>query len=265
MPFLIEFEATVRLIFFLALLAMMALWESRLPRRQLQVKRSTRWINNLALSAINTAITRLLFPAATIATAYFTLANNYGLFQWIKIPPILNIFLTVLLFDFVIYFQHRMFHRIPLFWRLHRVHHADLDYDVTTAARFHPIEIVLSLFIKLFIILIIGPEVVAVVIFEILLNSTAMFNHGNVRLSNSVDRIFRFIIVTPDMHRVHHSCNHVELNHNFGFNFPYWDRLFGTYKAKPHLPHDQMKIGLSELRDPKQVVNLLGLLKMPFK
>jgi len=168
------------------------------------------------------------------------------------------------LMDLVIYLQHVMVHAVPLLWRLHRVHHADLDYDVTTGARFHPLEIILSLLIKFAVILLLGPPLVAVVIFEVLLNATAMFNHGNVSLPPAVDRWIRWLLVTPDMHRVHHSIEDDETNSNFGFNLPWWDRLLGTYRAQPRSGHQGMVIGIRTFRETRQCVSLPGMLKIPF-
>jgi sterol desaturase/sphingolipid hydroxylase (fatty acid hydroxylase superfamily) len=167
--------------------------------------------------------------------------------------------------DFIIYLQHVLVHAVPLLWRLHRMHHADLDYDVTTGARFHPIEIILSMLIKFATIVVLGPPVVAVVIFEILLNATAMFNHGNVRLPLGLDRVLRLILVTPDMHRVHHSVEDDEANCNFGFSLPWWDRLFGTYRDQPRGGHEGMTIGIHKFRTPKEASWLPGMLLLPFR
>jgi len=165
----------------------------------------------------------------------------------------------------IIYLQHIMVHAIPLLWRLHRVHHADLDYDVTTGARFHTLEIIFSMLIKFATIMLLGPSVIAVIIFEIMLNATAMFNHGNIYIPRKFDRILRLLIVTPDMHRVHHSVHEPLINSNFGFSLPWWDRMFGTYIAQPLESHEEMTIGLNEFRDPKQVERLPGMLMMPFE
>jgi sterol desaturase/sphingolipid hydroxylase (fatty acid hydroxylase superfamily) len=206
----------------------------------------------------------LLFPAAAVGVASFVELQQWGLITFYKVPFSLSLLLTIVVMDFVIYLQHVMFHAVPLLWRIHRVHHADLDYDVTTGARFHPIEILLSMLIKFITILVLGPPVIAVVIFEVVLNMTAMFNHSNVRLPLMVDKILRCFVVTPDMHRVHHSIEDDEANSNFGFNLSWWDRLFATYKDQPRAGHEDMVIGIHHYRDPKQVDQLPGMLALPF-
>ncbi len=258
-------EAPLRLGFFLGILAVMGLWEVVAPRRPLTVSKPLRWANNLGLVFLNTALVRLIFPAAAVGMAVFATAHGWGLFNHFALPFPLAVILSVVALDFIIYLQHVMFHAVPALWRLHRVHHADLDYDVTTGARFHPIEILLSMLIKFATISVLGPPVVAVVIFEILLNATAMFNHANARLPLQLDRLLRRFVVTPDMHRVHHSIEEDESNCNFGFNLPWWDRLFGTYRAQPRAGHDGMTIGISSIRDPKVCDRLDGMLLIPFK
>ena len=224
-----------------------------------------RWINNLGLVALNTVLLRLLFPAAAVGIAAFAADQGWGLLNYFQTPAWLAIPAAVIAMDFVIWLQHVMVHAIPLLWRLHRVHHADPDYDVTTGARFHPIEIILSMLIKFATILLLGPPVVAVIIFEVLLNATAMFNHGNVRLPTGIDRVLRWFVVTPDMHRVHHSVEDDETNSNFGFNLPWWDRLFGTYRDQPRGGHEGMTIGIHGYRAPREVSWLPGLLVLPFR
>jgi sterol desaturase/sphingolipid hydroxylase (fatty acid hydroxylase superfamily) len=176
-----------------------------------------------------------------------------GLLNVFQVPYPLAILLSVLALDLAIYLQHLMFHAVPLLWRLHRMHHADLDFDVTTGARFHPVEILLSMLIKFAVILVLGPPAVAVLVFEVLLNATAIFNHGNVRMPARVDAVLRWLVVTPDMHRVHHSANPRETNSNFGFNLPWWDRLFGTYRAQPQAGHDGMTIGIEQFRTARDL------------
>jgi len=210
-------------------------------------------------------VLRLLFPAAAVGMAVFAQTQGWGLFNYHQISFPIAVIISVIVMDAVIYLQHVMVHAVPVLWRLHRVHHADLDYDVTTGARFHPIEIILSMLIKFTTILLLGPPIVAVVIFEVLLNATAMFNHGNVKLPALVDRILRWFVVTPDMHRVHHSVEDDEANSNFGFNLPWWDRLFGTYRDQPRAGHEGMTIGIHKYRDPKQVSWLPGMLMFPFR
>jgi len=258
-------EAPIRLSFFFGIFTVMAVWELLSPRRVLSTSKSMRWINNLGLVFLNTFVLRLLFPAAAVGVALFAREQGWGLFNYIQAPFVLAVILSVIIMDGVIYLQHVMVHAVPLLWRLHRVHHADPDYDVTTGARFHPLEIILSMLIKFATILLLGPPLIAVVIFEVLLNATAMFNHGNVKLPFAVDRILRWLVVTPDMHRVHHSVEDDEANSNFGFSLPWWDRLFGTYRDQPRGGHDEMTIGIHNYHDPRQISWLSGMLLLPFK
>ncbi|MGB5760932.1 MAG: sterol desaturase family protein [Sedimenticolaceae bacterium] len=263
--FVQDHEASIRLSFFLGIFAVMALWELSAPRRALTASKAVRWINNLGLVALNTVILRLLFPAAAVGIAAFAADQGWGLLNYFQTPAWIAIPAAVIAMDFVIWLQHVMVHAIPLLWRLHRVHHADPDYDVTTGARFHPIEIILSMLIKSATILLLGPPIVAVLIFEVLLNATAMFNHGNVRLPTGIDRVLRWFVVTPDMHRVHHSVEDDETNSNFGFNLPWWDRLFGTYRDQPRAGHEGMTIGIHGYRAPREVSWLPGMLMLPFR
>ncbi len=262
---LIEHEVTLRLTFFVGVFAIMALWEILAPRRALTVSKITRWVNNLAIVALNTVLVRLLFPAAAIGVALLGEQQNWGLMNYYQVPFVPAVIISVILMDLVIYLQHVMVHAIPVLWRLHRVHHADLDYDVTTGTRFHPIEIILSMLIKFTSIVVLGAPVLAVLIFEVLLSATAMFNHANVRLPLGLDRVLRWLLVTPDMHRVHHSVEDDEANSNFGFNLPWWDRLFGTYRDQPRGGHQKMVLGIHNNRDPRQVDRLPGMLMLPFK
>jgi sterol desaturase/sphingolipid hydroxylase (fatty acid hydroxylase superfamily) len=249
--FILENETTIRLGIFAGVLLGVALWEVLAPRRKLSLPRLARWPGNLGLVALNTLVLRFAFPFAAVATAWVAVENGWGLFNVYGLPGWLAVGLAVLLLDLTIYIQHVMVHAIPLFWRLHRLHHADLDYDVTTGARFHPLEIILSMAIKIGAIILLGAPALAVLIFEVLLNATAMFNHGNIRLPRRLDRVLRWIVVTPDMHRVHHSVHPRETNSNFGFNLPWWDRLFGTYRAQPEAGHDGMTLGIEQFRDRK--------------
>ncbi|MDX2457963.1 MAG: sterol desaturase family protein, partial [Gammaproteobacteria bacterium] len=203
--FIMANEVSIRLGFFFGIFAVMALWEIISPRRHLQVSKAVRWTNNLGLVFFNSFILRLVFPAAAVGMAVFASGQGWGLFNYINAPSWVAVLATLVIMDFFIWLQHVMVHAIPALWRLHRVHHADLDFDVTTGARFHPLEILLSMLIKFAVIMLLGPPVVAVVVFEVVLNVTAMFNHGNVRLPKNLDRYLRLIVVTPDMHRVHHS------------------------------------------------------------
>ncbi len=261
---MLEHEVTLRLACFFAVLGGMALWEVAAPRRVLTVSKALRWTSNLGIVVLNTVLLRLLFPAAAVGMAAFAATQGWGVLNHIAVPSAWAVLASVVVLDLAIYLQHVMFHAVPLLWRLHRVHHADLDFDVTTGARFHPIEIVLSLLIKFAVIVVLGPPLVAVVIFEVLLNATAMFNHSNVRLPLAVDRVLRRVIVTPDMHRVHHSVEDFETNSNFGFNLSLWDRFFGTYRAQPIAGHEGMTIGIRTFRDPRLCAYLPGMLRLPF-
>ncbi len=260
-----DYEGAIRLGFFFGIFALVALWELARPRRALSVPKAQRWGANLGLVVLNTVILRLLFPAAAVGVAFTASQQGWGLLNIYAVPFPIAVVIGVVAMDFVIWLQHVMVHAIPLLWRLHRVHHADLDYDLTTGARFHPIEILLSMLIKFGTILLLGPPVVAVIVFEVLLNAVAMFNHGNIHIPERIDRILRLFVVTPDMHRVHHSVHAPLTNSNFGFNLPWWDRLFGTYVAQPPEGHKDMEIGLSDLRDPAQTDRLRGMLMMPFR
>lgn len=262
--YVMQHELAIRLACFLGVFGGMALWELAAPRRRLTVSKSLRWANNLALVALNSVLLRALFPAAAVGMAAFAARQGWGLFNYSAVPLWMAMLVSVVLLDFVIYLQHVMFHAVPLLWRLHRVHHADLDFDVTTGARFHPVEIVLSMLIKAAVILILGPPVMAVVIFEVLLNATSMFNHGNVRIPPALERALRLLLVTPDMHRVHHSIEEDETNSNFAFNLSVWDRLFGTYRDQPRAGHEGMTIGISTFREIKRCVWLPGILALPF-
>jgi len=257
-------EATIRLGVFFGIFALMAMWELLAPRRALTQPKSARWLNNIGLVVLNIVVVRLIFPTAAVGVAAYAGERQWGLFNQLDTPGWLAIVASVILLDGVIYLQHVMFHAVPAFWRLHRVHHADLDFDVTTGSRFHPLEILLSMLIKFAAIVLLGPPLVAVILFEVLLNATSMFNHSNVRLPLGLDRIIRLLIVTPDMHRVHHSHLAHETNSNFGFNLSIWDRLLGTYRAQPEDGHTGMTIGIDTFRDSAQCIPLPRLLMMPF-
>jgi sterol desaturase/sphingolipid hydroxylase (fatty acid hydroxylase superfamily) len=258
-------ESMIRLGFFAGIFAAMALWEVLAPRRALTVSKPVRWANNLGLVAFNTLLLRVLFPAAAVGMAAFAAERDWGLLNHFDAPFLFAVPVAVIAMDLVIWLQHVMVHAVPALWRLHRVHHADLDYDLTTGARFHPIEIILSMLIKFAAIMVIGPPLVAVILFELILNGMAMFNHGNVRLPLALDRGLRWLIVTPDMHRVHHSVEDDEANSNFGFNLSCWDRLFGTYRDQPRRGHEDMTIGIRGYRQPREVSWLPGLLALPFR
>lgn len=246
-------EPLIRLGAFIGVFAAMALWEIAAPRRRRTASRWLRWPSNLGITALNTVLLRLVFPSAAVGLALVAAARGWGLFNNFALPGWAAVALAVAALDLVIYLQHAMFHAVPALWRLHRMHHADLDIDVTTGARFHPVEILLSMVIKLAAVAALGAPALAVLIFEVLLNATAMFNHANVRLPPALDRVLRWVVVTPDMHRVHHSIVPAETNSNFGFNAPWWDRLFGTYRAQPAAGHQGMTIGLAQFRDPREL------------
>lgn len=264
LEFITSHEKAVRLSFFLGIFALMAIWELVAPRRALTVSKLVRWSNNLGLVVLNTLLLRLLFPAAAVGVAVVATEQNWGLLNYYQVSLIPAVIISVIVMDFVIWLQHVMVHSVPLLWRLHRVHHADLDYDVTTGARFHPIEIILSMLIKFSTILLLGPPVVAVILFEVILNGMAMFNHGNIKLPLGLDKVLRLLLVTPDMHRVHHSVEDDEANSNFGFNLSIWDRIFGTYRDQPRDGHEGMTIGIHKYRETKLVSWLPGLMILPF-
>jgi len=254
-------EPFIRLAAFLGVFLVVAVWEYLSPRRKLDTPKSSRWVSNICITLIGTAVVRGLFPV--LAVTFAASGSTMGLLHQVSLPFFVRVVIGILALDLIIYGQHVMFHSIPLLWRLHMMHHADLDMDVTTGLRFHPVEIILSMGIKLVAIVLVGPPVLAVILFEILLNATSMFNHGNIRISAGMDRLLRFFVVTPDMHRVHHSVVILETNSNFGFNLPWWDRLFATYRAQPAAGHIEMVLGLSQFRDPKRL-SLPWMLALPF-
>jgi len=257
-------EANVRLGFFCAVFGVMAIWELLSPRRRQEIPRLFRWSNNLALVVMDTIIIRFTFPILAVSAAVLVEDRSFGFFHLVNIPSVVVFILSMLLLDLIIYFQHRIFHNIPWFWRLHRMHHADLEFDVTTGIRFHPLEIVISMAIKLSAIAILGLPALAVLLFEIVLNATSLFNHSNLRLPAPVDRALRLFLVTPDMHRVHHSIRVRETNSNFGFNFPWWDKIFGTYQDQPVDGHEKMIIGLTLFREA-ECLRIDKMLLQPFK
>jgi sterol desaturase/sphingolipid hydroxylase (fatty acid hydroxylase superfamily) len=242
----------------------MALWEVLAPRRKLSVGRLWRWPNNIGIVLVDAALVRLLVPAAAVGAALYAASHGIGLLHGLGLRLPIAALLGFLVLDFVIYVQHVVFHHVPWLWRLHRMHHADLDIDVSTGLRFHPFEILISLAIKIAIVLAFGIPPVAVVAFEIVLNATSQFNHSNVSIPHALDRVLRFVLVTPDMHRVHHSVLRAETDSNFGFNLPWWDRLFRTYRAQPQAGHVGMTIGLPVFRDRKEL-RLDRMLTQPFR
>ena len=258
-------EPHIRVGFFASVFTLIALWELVSPRRALKLTRKLRWTSNLGIVLLNTLIVRVAFPTAAVGMATLSAERSWGLLNNYSVPFWLAVPLAVVAMDFVIWLQHVMVHAVPALWRLHRVHHADLDYDLTTGTRFHPLEIVLSMGIKFATISLLGAPVLAVVVFEVVLSACATFNHGNIRLPQGLDRALRWFLVTPDMHRVHHSVEIDETNSNFGFNLTWWDRLFGTYREQPRAGQLGMTIGLLKHTDPQEVARLPGMLLMPFK
>ncbi|MBV8537102.1 MAG: sterol desaturase family protein [Alphaproteobacteria bacterium] len=260
---LLAHEPVIRLASFGGILAVMMVWEALAPRRQRLVSRRVRWTGNLGVVVLDALLVRAIFPIAAVGLAVAGEQRGWGLLNNVALADWAKILAAVVLLDLAIYLQHVLFHAVPALWRLHRMHHADLDFDVTTGVRFHPLEILLSMGLKLAVVAALGAPAVAVLLFEVVLNATAMFNHGNVGLPPDVDRVLRWCVVTPDMHRVHHSIVVEETNSNFGFNLPWWDRLFGSYRAAPAAGHTAMTIGLDAFRDPAQL-RLDRMLVQPF-
>jgi len=260
---IIENEPIIRLGLFIGIFLAVALGELAAPRRRLTTSKGSRWFANIGIVVINTAFVRFLFPVAAVGMAVIAAQRTWGLFNNVAVPYWVAVVLSVVILDLMIYLQHRLFHAVRFLWRLHMMHHADLDFDVTTGTRFHPIEIVISMLIKIAVVVLIGAPAASVIIFEVLLNGTAMFNHSNLFVPVNVDRVLRLFMVTPDMHRVHHSVFDFETNSNFGFNVPWWDRLMGTYRDQPELGHGGMTIGLNQFRDPIRLT-LPHMLALPF-
>ena len=261
--FIIDDEVFFRLSFFCGIFVFMAVWEIIAPRRSLSNPRTTRWFNNLMLTLLNSLLVRWLFPITAIGFAIYSREQHWGIFNISEIPKWATGIMSIIVLDLTIYAQHVFFHKIPFFWRFHRMHHTDLDIDVTSGTRFHPVEIIISMGIKMAIIGILGAPPLSVLIFEVLLNGTSMFNHSNVFITYRIDKLLRTFLVTPDMHRVHHSVIIKETNSNFGFNFPFWDRIFGTYRGQPASGHEAMTIGLANYRNQKWLT-LPWMLAVPF-
>lgn len=251
--YLLGHEPQVRLISLFSILAIMAVWELAAPRRRQEIPRLLRWSNNIGMTVIDTLLVRLTFPLVAVGMASYAVVRGWGLFNIFQVPSWIAFLVSFLLFDLAIYLQHVMFHAVPLLWRLHRVHHSDPEFDVTTGLRFHPLEILISMGLKLALVVVLGPPAIAVLFFEVVLNGTAMFNHSNIRLPIAVDQLLRLLVVTPDMHRVHHSVFSNESNSNYGFNLPWWDRALGTYVAQPQDGHDQMTIGIGQFRTSRDL------------
>jgi sterol desaturase/sphingolipid hydroxylase (fatty acid hydroxylase superfamily) len=246
-------EPLIRLGFFAGVLAILAFWEAIAPRRSQEVGRAWRWPNNIGVVVVDTVILRILFPTAAVGFAMLAEERGWGLLNAVGLPGWSKVLIAVIVLDLVIYLQHVLFHSVPVLWRLHRMHHADLEFDVTTGVRFHPVEIVLSMLIKFGAVAALGAPALGVLVFEVILNATSMFSHSNVRLPPALDRVLRWILVTPDMHRVHHSILRRETDSNFGFNLPWWDRLFGTYRPEPEAGHEAMTLGIPQFRHPKEL------------
>ncbi len=255
-------EPLIRLGSFFMVLAAMAFWERLRSRRVLTVSRAQRWTNNLGMMFVYLLLLRLVFPLLAIDMAVLSGERGWGLLNNTGIPFWAAFITGILVLDLAMYLQHVILHAIPVLWRLHMVHHADLDFDTTTGLRFHPVEVLLSMVFKMAVIVALGPPASAVLLFEVLLNASSMFNHGNVSMPPALDRALRLAVVTPDMHRVHHSVVIRETNSNFGFSFSWWDRLFGTYRAQPAAGHEGMTIGLSQFRESRRLT-LPRLLVLP--
>lgn len=257
-------EGLIRFLAFVAVFVALAAWEVMRPRRPSTIPRAQRWTGNLLLAFLGALAVRIFFPAAAVGIAIAAEAGSLGFMRHIPLGPVAAVVLGVVLLDLAIYLQHVLFHAIPLLWRFHRVHHADPDFDVSTAMRFHPVELLVSMGIKGLVILALGPPAVAVMIFEVLLNVGALFTHANIRLPGHLDRLLRWVVVTPDMHRIHHSVERRETNSNFGFNLTVWDRVFGSYRRTARLPAGHIVTGQADLADPAQTIRIAGLLKLPF-
>ena len=258
-----EYEGPIRIGAFFVMLVVMGLWERAAPRRALRESKPARWLSNIGLLVINSLAVRLGFAMGLIGISLEAQKQHWGIFNLISLPEWLEVALAVLSLDLAIYVQHVLFHAVPLLWRLHMVHHADPDFDVTTGLRFHTLEIALSLGIKGAAIILLGASPLAVLLFEVLLNVTSMFSHSNVRMPTWLDSLLRLVVVTPDMHRVHHSVVPAETNSNFGFNLPWWDYLLRTYRPQPQEGHQGMEIGVAQI-PPRRAIWLHWLIVLPF-
>lgn len=257
-------EPTIRLSIYLGLLGLLALGELAFPRRPQRQARVGRWPVNLGLSILNTLLLRLLFPAAAVGAAVWAAASGWGLFNLLATPPWLAVGLSLLLLDLAVYGQHRLFHAVPWLWRAHRLHHIDLEVDVTTAGRFHPIEMTLSMLWKIVVVVALGAPAGAVLAFEVLLNAAAMFSHARIAMPAVVDGLLRWVVVTPDLHRIHHSIHRDETDSNYGFLLSAWDRLFGSFRPRPREPQETMALGVEGFRTPGSA-GFFSLLLNPFR
>ncbi|MEM1252702.1 MAG: sterol desaturase family protein [Cyanobacteria bacterium P01_H01_bin.21] len=261
---LLDHEAKIRFGIFFGILTIMTLWEIVAPCRRPSAPKTMRWFSNVGLLVLGTAVLRTLFPMAAVGVAAIADEHQWGMFQSLQMPYWQTVVFSIVILDFITYLQHILFHALPALWRLHRVHHVDLDFDVTTGLRFHPLELLLSMAGKLTVVLLLGPPMIAVLLFEVILNATSMFNHGNVSLPDQIDRYLRWFIVTPDMHRIHHSIITQETNSNYGFNLPWWDYILGTYRHRPSVSHTDMTIGLAEYQKDLRAEQLPWMLVLPF-
>lgn len=260
-------ETAWRLSVFLGVLILMMLWEYASPKRKSRYSRKQRWPANLGIVVIDTVLLRIIAPVGLTGIGLWAANNGWGLFNMTmtnSLPFWITVVMSVIALDIAIYWQHRLFHRVPLLWRLHRVHHADPDFDVTTGLRFHPAEIVLSFFIKAATVIALGAPALAVIIFEIVLNACSLFNHGNVALPKPLEKVVRKILITQELHRIHHSVEKEETNSNYGFSVSWWDHLFKSFTAEPKAGSDDIDIGLKEYRDQTVTTKILGVLKIPF-
>jgi sterol desaturase/sphingolipid hydroxylase (fatty acid hydroxylase superfamily) len=260
----LDSSTAIRLLAFAVIVVLIVSWELLWPRRALKFSRLRRWPNNYGISALNSVMLSLVLPVLAVGAALWAERQGWGLFNQLALPAALTIPAFVILFDLAIYWQHRLYHQIPWLWRLHRTHHADGDFDASTGVRFHPLSILISMLIKIAIVLILGPPALAVLLAEILLNVTAVFNHGNIYIPPAIDSKLRLLLVTPDMHRVHHSTIMEETNSNFGFNFPWWDRLFGSYRQAPEKGHVAMDIGVEGFAGEGET-SIGSMLSHPFR
>ncbi|MFT4609183.1 MAG: sterol desaturase/sphingolipid hydroxylase (fatty acid hydroxylase superfamily) [Cellvibrionaceae bacterium] len=256
-------DQAIRVSIFLSVFILFAVLETVFPKKHRTQPRLGRWLSNIGIIIIDSIVIRLIRQVAAVSAALIAAQNGWGLLNWFTLPLWLELFAAIVLLDLAIYIQHIASHKIPLLWRMHRVHHADRDIDVTTGARFHPLEIMLSMFYKGLVIFIVGPSILAVFLFEVILNASSIFNHANLKLTAGLDKKLRLLIVTPDMHRVHHSIDSQETNSNFGFFLSIWDKLFKTYKEQPRAGHLKMIVGIKEYQD-KHPSNILWCLKLPF-
>jgi len=258
-------ESLIRISFFITILLLMSYFEYTIPRKKLLLSKFRRWSNNISIVLINSLLLKLIFASSAISISIYTTKEHIGLLNLIEIPFFFSVVLSIILLDLIIYIQHRLFHEINFFWKFHKVHHSDMDYDVTTGFRFHPIEILISMLIKIVSIFILGVPVFAVVVFEVILSSLALFNHSNIKLPKKLDKNLRYLLVTPDIHRIHHSIYNNELNSNYGFNLSLWDRIFKSYTNKPKDNYKKMTIGLKEFNNKTETVSILSILTLPFK